>query len=811
MSETPARGAGGAAVGTVCSHCGLPVPAGLVEPATEHQFCCSGCRVAYQVIRGAGLAQYYEIRERVDAPNRPALGSVRHYQEFDDPAFLELYGRATPAGLAAIELYLEGVHCAACLWLVERTPMVVPGVASCRLDIGRSLATVIWDPAVTRLSEVAAFLDSLGYPAHPYQGVERRDLERRSDRAFLIRIAVAGAVAGNTMLLAFALYGGAFHGIEAEFSRLFRWASLLLSLPAVLWCAGVFYRGAWGSLRTRAIHMDVPISVGILAGFSWGAVNTVRGSGEVYFDSVTALIFLLLVGRFVQRRQQRSAARATEILFSLAPSTARLVEGGAVREVPVAALRPGAVVELRAGDSVPADGVVIEGSSTLDLSLLTGEARPVEVAPGSPAHAGTVNLASRILLEVRSTGEDTRVGRLLRLIEESARRRAPVVQLADRISGWFVAAVLALALATLLIWLRLDPVHAVDHAVALLIVSCPCALGLATPLAVAAAIGHAARRGILIKGGDALERLARSGRMVLDKTGTLTEGRLSVVRWTGDEGLRAAVAAIEVHSSHPVAIALAAGAAEPADPSVADVVSHPGRGMTASWNGRPVLVGSPGFAAARGIEIGADWQAALDDAVAEGLTPVVASVNGTVAAVAALGDPIRADAPSTLGRIRRMGWTVEVLSGDHPASVATVMRQLGIEHGRGGADPEAKAELVREAAATGLVAMAGDGVNDAAALAAASVGIGVHGGAEATLAAADVYLARPGLAPIVELLEGSRRTLRVIHRNLAFSLLYNAAAVSLAVAGVMHPALAAILMPASSITVVLSSYRAKTF
>jgi Cu2+-exporting ATPase len=233
--------------------------------------------------------------------------------------------------------------------------------------------------------------------------------------------------------------------------------------------------------------------------------------------------------------------------------------------------------------------------------------------------------------------------------------------------------------------------------------------------------------------------------------------------------------------------------------------------MTARSRGRPVLIGSPSFAASQGIEILGSWQAAVDAAVADSLTPVVVSVDGAVAAVAALGDPIRPDARGALEKIRRMGWTVEVLSGDHPGAVAAVMERLGIERGRGGANPETKAELVREAAASGLVVMAGDGVNDAAALAAASVGIGVHGGAEATLAAADVYLARPGLNPIVELLEGSRRTLRVIRRNLVFSLLYNAAAVSLAMAGLMHPALAAILMPASSITVVLSSFRARTF
>ncbi len=306
------------------------------------------------------------------------------------------------------------------------------------------------------------------------------------------------------------------------------------------------------------------------------------------------LIFLLLVGRFVQRRQQRSAARATELLFSLAPTVARLVVDEEVREVPIEALVPGSIVELRAGDTAPADCVVVDGVSTLDRSLLTGEARPVEAMPGDPVHAGTVNLSGRLLVEVRTTGENTRVGRLMRLVEENARRRAPVVRLADRISGWFVLAVLSLALATLLIWLRLDPEHAVDHAVALLIVSCPCALGLATPLAVAAAVGRAARKGILIKGGDALEELARTGRMILDKTGTITEGRMTVVAWTGEEWARSSAAEMEAQSSHPIALALSDGAHMTAHP-VVDVVSHPGRGLTGTWNTRAMVVGSPAF------------------------------------------------------------------------------------------------------------------------------------------------------------------------------------------------------------------------
>jgi Cu2+-exporting ATPase len=797
--------------GPSCTHCGLPVPAGLVVPDAEHQFCCSGCHLAYDVIQGFGLQRYYDVRRRIDAPAQPARSSGRGFGEFDDPTFLGLYGQSRPDGLSSIDLYLEGVHCAACVWLVERTPLVLAGVAECRLDIGRSLASVSWDPEQVPLSKIARFLDAIGYPPHPYHGVETREMERRSDRSLLIKIAVAGAVAGNIMLLAFALYGGYFHGIEEQYHRLFRWTSMVLALPSVLWCANPFYRGAWGSMRTRTLHMDVPITVGILAGFIWGVHNTVVGRGEIYFDSVTVLIFLLLVGRFVQRRQQRTAARATEMLFSLAPRTARLVEDGNVREVPVAALAAGDLVELRAGDSVPADGVVEAGESSLDLSLLTGESRPVAARPGDPIHAGTVNLGGRLEVRVRTTGEDTRVGRILRLVEEHARRRAPVVRLADRISGWFVAAVLTLATITLLLWLRIDPGQAVDNAIALLIVSCPCALGLATPLAVAAAIGQAARSGILIKGGDALEQLARTGRMFLDKTGTITEGRLRLIRWVGNDDLRTAVAALEADSLHPIAVALVDGLDDDGTSHIEQVRHHPGQGVSGVRHGRALIVGSPAFVSTSGVVLDGTWRGVIDDTVAGGLTPVVVAVDGQVAAVAALGDAIRSDARSTLAQIEGLGWQVEVLSGDHQGTVNSLLPKIGLTQGRGGASPEAKAELVAAAAAQDRVVMVGDGVNDAAALAAADVGVGVHGGAEAALAAADVYLGEPGLSPIADLLVGSRRTLGVIRRNLVFSLAYNVVAVSLAMTGHMHPLLAAILMPLSSITVVVSSYRAKTF
>ena len=788
------------------------MPAGLVDPDADLQFCCSGCRIAYEVIHDHGLDRYYDIRARVDAPQQPATSSGKAFAEFDDPAFHKLYCPRDASGRATVELYLEGVHCAACIWLVEKLTVVMPGVAEVRLDFGRSLASVTWDPETTDLSQVARFLDSIGYTPHPFRGVEARDLARREERGLLIRIAVAGAVAGNVMLIAFALYGGHFHGITDEYRTLFRWVSFALAAPSVAWCAAVFYRGAWGAVRTRTLHMDLPIAIGILAGFVQGAVNTLRGSGEIYFDSVTALIFFLLVGRFLQRRQQRAAASSTELMFSLAPSTARLVEADGVREVPIEALIPGSLVEVRAGDSVPADGVVIDGASTLDRSLLTGESLPEAVTSGDPVHAGTVNLSGRLSIEVRSTGEDTRVGRLMRLVEEGAQRRAPVVLLADRISGWFVAIVLALAAITVVVWMRLDPTHAVQHAVALLIVSCPCALGLATPLAVSAAIGRAARKKILIKGGDALENLARPGRMILDKTGTLTEGRLAVIGWWGDESVKGMVAALERHSSHPVARALA-GAFD-AGPEIPDEVQEiSGAGISGFFGERRVMAASSGHAIGVLGGLPEAAAAAVDGFAGDGLSPVVVAVDGEAVAVAGIGDPLRSDTADSLASIRARGWELEILSGDHPLVVQSVAREVGLdaESARGGANPEQKLEAVRQASGEGTVAMVGDGVNDAAALAAATVGIGVHGGAEAVLAAADVFLGSPGLSPVVDLLRGARRTLGVIRRNLVFSLLYNIVAVSFAITGHMSPLLAAILMPLSSMTVVLSSYRAKTF
>jgi len=786
------------------------VPPARLLDGRALSFCCDGCAAVHAILHEHGLTRYYALAREADQA-RPARVTGRRYGELDDPAFAARACAGLPGGLLAADLYLEGVHCAACVWLVEKLPALVPGVVEVRLDLPRSRARVAWDPGVARLSDAAAALDRLGYPVHPYRGAHAAELRRREHRGLLLRIGVAGAIAGNVMAIAFGLYGGFLHGIEPEYLRLFRWTSLAVATPSVFWCGATFFRGAVGSLRGRTLHMDVPIAIGLLAGWAHGAANTVLGRGEVYFDVVTTLVFLLLTGRYLLKRRQGTSVEAAELLASLAPSSARVIEDGATREVPLEALVPGMRVEVRAGETIPADGRVVSGRSTLDRSLLTGESRPAEAVCGDAVHAGTVNLSGPLEVEIDTTGEDTRVGRLLRLVDDHARRRAPIVQMADRLAGRFGAVVLGLAAVTFVIWWPAGADRAFDNAIALLIVTCPCALGLATPLAISAAVGRAARAGFLIRGGDVIEALAAGGRVILDKTGTLTRGRLAVVRWEGTEETLRLAAAAEAGSSHPVARAIATD--DPPRVGPVEVEETLGGGVVGRVGRRQVVVGSPGFVVGRYGALPAPLDTLVASWAAEGLSPVVVAVDNAVCGLAGLGDPLREDAKRSIERLASLGFAPSILSGDHPGAVAAVARSLGLDgrRARGGVSPEAKLAAVIEGKARGPVVMVGDGVNDAAALAAATVGVAVHGGAEAAMAAADVYVARPGVGRLVELIEGSRRTMGVVRRNLALSLFYNVIGVALAMTGVLNPLIAAILMPLSSLTVIVSSYRSRSF
>jgi P-type Cu2+ transporter len=786
-----------------CAHCGLAIPAGRAG-----EYCCAGCEVVARAIAAHGLERYYELRETADAA--PAHTTTQSYAELDDPAFARVHVR--PAGeLASAALYLEDLRCTACVWLVESAPRCVPGLREVRLDLGRNRADVTWDPGACQLSSIARHFDRLGHAVHPYRGLDRDGQRRREDRALLVKLGVAGAAVGNVMLLAIGLYAGLFQDMSRADATGFRWASMLVAVPALGYAATPFFRTALGALRARRLHLDLPLSIGIVAGLGWGSANVIRGVGEIYFDSLAMLTFLLLLARWIVLRHQRRASTAAELLLALTPSRAHRVDPSTREssDVPIDALVPDDVVEVLAGETIPVDGVVTAGASAVDAGLLTGESRPCDVAFGAKVHAGTVNVAAPIEVTVTAVGEATRVGRLVATIERLAARRAPIERHVDKLAGRFVAVITTVAGLTFAAWSVLASVTTgAEHAMALLIVTCPCALALATPLAVTVALGRAARRGTLIKGADALERLATPGTMFVDKTGTLTAGQLAVASWRGDVDAAALAAALEAGSAHPIARALVAHA----DHELAtDVREELGRGMTGIVHRRRVVVGAPAWVRSRCQSWG--MTAWIDEVAARGETPIAIAVDGVGVAVAGLADPIRHDAAEALDALRALGWRIELLSGDDERVVHAVGAELALRAAqcRGGISPERKAEIVAAARADGPVVMVGDGVNDAAAMAAATAGIAVSGAAEIAIEAADVYLRSPSIRAIADCARGARATLATIRRNLKFSLAYNLVAGTLAVTGLIHPLIAAAAMPLSSLTVLASSLRSKAF
>ena len=812
-----------------CTHCDLPVPKGLIDPDASLQFCCNGCKTVYEMIHACGLDPYYTLRERAGADPIRAATTDKKYTEYNNEKFADLYVQVIADNQHAVDLVLEGVHCAACVWLVEKIPQIQSGVIETRLNFSKSLVRVVFDPTHIKLSKIASLLDSLGYPPHPAQTSEMSLIKTREDRKFLIRIGVAGVCAGNNMLIAFALYAGMFSWMEGEYRTLFRYLSMLFGVVALLWPGRVFLRGAYAAIKMRTPHLDLPIALALVAGTVTGAYHTLIGQGEIYFDSLAILILLLLVGRWVQHRQQRRADDSVQLLFSLTPRTVRLLEDpederSTVAEVPIESVKQHDLIEVRANDTFPVDGIIACGESTVSQAILTGESRPIKVQQGDSVLAASHNLSATLLVRVQQTGKSTRIGKLMQFVEQYAQQKSPSIQLADKIAVYFVITVIVAAALTWAAWLFLDPGMATEHAIALLIVACPCALGLATPLTIAAGIGRAANHNILIKGGTALERLTpprdaeNPPHLFLDKTGTLTRGQTTLRQFHAAANLKPAVLLLEQSSSHHVARAFVDAfandqvVAEAAEQLTIDkITQHADGGIQAEVDGKLVLIGSPSFFHARQIKIVAEHQTHIDAATADGLTPVVLAQSSNEQqptqsnGVAIFGDALRDDARESIRMIKHLGYNLSILSGDDPAVVADVADKLRIprDQAKGNLTAEDKLAIINDAKTKGeTTLMIGDGINDAAALAAADVGIAVHGGAEASLSAADVYLAQPGLRGILATLILARRTRRIMKQNLLISLGYNVTGVVLAAVGVINPLVAAILMPISSFTVI---------
>lgn len=777
----------------------------------HRSMCCAGCEAVARTIVENNLGDYYRQRQKL--PARPAAIVPDELRRYDLPAVQASFVEAGAASCKEASLLLEGVTCAACTWMIERRLARVPGVASAAVNYATGRARVRWDERRVQLSEILHAVADIGYRAFPFDAASSEALERRERRTQLARLFVAGL--GMTQVMMYAIPAYVADGdMSADIGQLLRIASLVLTLPVVLWAAVPFYRGAWRSVAAGRVGMDVPVAIAIVIAFTASLAATVRAAGDVYYDSIAMFVFLLLGARYLETSMRARAARAQQRLVRLVPAVAeRVVDGRAAdtEQVAVASLRAGDRVLVRPGATVPADGVVVEGESALDESLLTGESRPVGKGPGDAVVGGALNVRSPLVMRVGRVGEATLLAGIMRLLERAQAEKPRIAQLADVVAQWFVAALLVIALVAGIAWQVTEPSRAIWVVVAVLVVSCPCALSLATPAALTAATARLYAAGMLVTRGHALETLARTTHVIFDKTGTLTAGQLDLigvlpVGSLGAPQCLALGAAVERGSEHPVAHALAAAAGSPnvRQARAGETRNFPGEGVEAKIGDMRYRVGNLAFVAAL------HHQPPPDELLfaADDVSVVALGDERGWLALFTFGDALRPGARQLVRLLQESGRQVCLLSGDRTHHVGKIARDLGIEAVRAAATPDAKVEFVRELQRRGaVVAMVGDGINDAPVLAQSQVSIAMGSGAELAQVNADMVLLSEGLAGLTHAFDTAKRTLRVVHQNFAWAIVYNAVAVPFALAGWVTPLVAAIGMSASSLLVVLNALR----
>ncbi len=767
----------------LCVHCGNPVP-----KFSSSEFCCLGCKRVYQWIQGHQLEKYYDLKNKTRAFRKlnrvgSATGAQENFHYLDEPQFLKLYSWETSEG-RWMNFYLQGVHCAACIWLTEKVADLVDHVSLVRLNLGSSVATVQID-AQGSFSAVASALQSMGYPPHPVQPGESGELQKRENRVFLARIGVAGAMAGNIMLLAVSLYAGATGAMAEEF----RWISGLLFLPVLLFSATPFYQSAWSAIRAREISIDIPVVFGLLVGSVGSWIHLLSGNDHVYFDSLSALIFLLLSTRYGLKKAQQIALDSSKVLHFRMPSRVKKWNANSQmdEQVSLDQVQVGDRVRVAPSECIPVDGVVLHGVSSLDCSFLSGESEAQKVGVGDLVFAGTLNLDSPLDLEVTQSGSKTRLGRILGSLETLVTQKAPIALFADRVSRYFVVAVMIASVIALARGAYTGWQSGLNSALALAIVTCPCTFALITPLAFTLTLGKLARAGILVRGAEVLEKLTQIQSVFLDKTGTLTAGAPQVKHWEVPEELWGSVLAIESHSVHPIAKALVlylSSRVSSVLPDLQEIKETPSVGIQAKVRGSLIEI-RQAEKSTEGTEL-----SVFKDQICVGRIVLM--------------DTVRPESKEAVELLQSLSLKLSILSGDHRVPVLQVAQSVGIhaENCFFEFSPEQKSEIIQK---QNPVLMVGDGANDALALARAFVGIAVHSGVEMSLQVADVYLSIPGVRPVYSLIVIAQETLRVVRRNLVFSIFYNIIAGGFALRGEVTPLMAAILMPMSALTVFLSS------
>lgn len=801
-----------------CYHCGLPIPEGIeIDVTINNQpraMCCEGCRAVAQAIVANGLEDYYQNRDAMpESPREARPDILDSLALYDQAEFQKTFVRALGDHEQEASLVLEGITCAACVWLNEQHVAQVPGVLAVEVNYTTRRARVRWDNRQVALSQILKAISDIGYRAHPFDPARQEAVAQKERRAMLWRLAVSGLGMMQVMMYAYPTYIAHDGDLAPDIEVLLRWSSFLLTIPVILYACGPFFRNAWRDIKLRRVGMDTPVALGIGAAFLASVWATVTNHGHVYYDSINMFVFFLLGGRYLELLARQKALRATEELGRLAPSFAdRLLPedpNEATERILVSALHVGDLVLVKPGTQVPADGRVISGQTSVNESLLTGESLPVAKTVGSPVTGGSMNIESPITVMVEQIGNQTRLSAILKLMERGALEKPVAVTTADRVASWFLWGLLCLAGVTAVIWWWLDPSRALPVTVAVLVVSCPCALSLATPVALTIATGRLAREGLLVTRGHAVETLARVTDVVLDKTGTLTTGVMKLERVLPLSSLEAQrclqlAASMEQTSSHPLAQALVNAVLELPRLPVSDESHETGGGIEAVIDGRKLRIGH------------ADYVSKIVGAIAlpetspasSAATPLYLGEQGHWLARFDISDALREDALQAINQLKALGCKVSLLSGDDPLVVQEIARQLGIDDAVGRETPQTKLARVAALQTDGrVVCMVGDGINDAPVLAHAQVSVAMGEGTELARTQADCVLLGQHLQVLPAAIRLSRSTRKTIRENLLWAIIYNAIALPVAMGGFLTPWLAGIGMSFSSLWVVLNSLR----